>query len=306
MADGIYCLANDSVSDWMVAFLASLRVAVPQLPVIVIPYDHRTRRLDELRRVHPFEFWPDPATLAMLDEVGRTVNPGFSHTFRKLAAFWGPFDRFLFLDSDVIVSTGVEEALGELDSAHPAFFCGDVDMDQVLHPGPLRDEIAASGRVSGFNSGFFASTRDALRQECVVVDSTESETVRRWFVAGAQEQPFLNWSIWRNEVIVRPISQVVEDASTYTGARRRPLRRSAEGTIRVFDRRSEDYGRRMLVVHWAGFRCTSRMPNRLLFLRYRLGQTSITEQLGFLARWAFGGPRLIATKLGRRLGGTRS
>ena len=302
MVDGIYCLANDAVSDWAVAFLASLRLAAPKLPVVIIPYDARTDRLRGLQRIHPFELWNDLATLAMLDDVGRAINPGSSQTFRKLAAFWGPFDRFLFLDSDVIVSTGVEEPLWALDPTTPTFLCGDLDMEQVFRPSVLRDEIEASGRISGFNTGFFASTRDAISKESVLDHCAQAQAVRSWFVPGAQEQPFLNWSVWRSGISVRSIAAATPDASTYTSARRRPLRRSADGTIRVFDPASDDYGRRMLVVHWAGFRCTSRMPNRALFLRYRLGRTSVGEQAAFLARWVVGALNLFAARIRRRRG----
>ena len=297
MTDGIYCLANDNVYDWAVAFLASLQVVAPQLPVVVIPYDHRVERLSGLRSLHPFEFWDDHATLRMLDNVGRDVNPRSPRTFRKLAAFWGPFERFVFLDSDVIVSRGIDDVVAALDPSHPVFLCGDVDMDQVLLPSPLRQQVEDSGAVSGFNTGMFASSRDALPRQVVLDSVSHVEPDRHWFVSGAQEQPFFNWCVWRSGLPVRQIAEAIPDASTYTGARRRPLRRSSDGTIRVFDQGSDDCGRRMLAVHWAGYRCTIRMPNRRLCLHYRLGQTSALEQATFLARWSVREPSVRGARL---------
>ena len=295
MTDGIYCLANDVVFDWMVAFLSSVRAAAPRLPVIVIPYDGRITRLTELRRVHPFDFWDNGGALRRMDAVGRAVNPRTPATFRKIAAFWGPFDRFLFADSDVVVSRGFDQALGAITETE--MLCGDIDMNQVFLPSVLRREVEGSGLTSGFNTGFFASTRGALSEDEVLDAAAHAKPALPAFVAGAQEQPFLNWCVWRGGLRVRSISEAVEDASTYTGARRRPLRRYADGTIRVFDPGSDDFGRRMLVVHWAGFRCTSRMPNRRLFLHYRLGRTSVLEQAAFLSRWSLGGPKLVAAKV---------
>lgn len=305
MTDGVYCLANDGVVDWMVALLASLRTAAPELPVIVIPYDDRISRLSALRHVHPFEFWDDRESLEHLDAVGSAVNLRTRHTFRKIAAFWGPFERFIFLDSDIIVSRGIDEALGALHA--PGFLCGDIDMDQVFVPSGLRREIEGSGRTCGFNTGFFASTRDALPRETVLQAAAESDGARPSFVSSAQEQPFLNWCVWASGLPVSPLADAVRDTSTYTGALRRPIRCSSDGEIRVLDASSDDYGRRMLVVHWAGFRCTSQMPNRRLFLRYRLGETSIREQATFLARWSVGSPkavisRMIASSRDQRLG----
>ena len=300
MTDGIYCLANDGVFDWMVALLASLRAVAPDLPVVVIPYDDRVDRVSSLRSIHPFELWRDTGRLAMLDDVGHQVNPRYPRTFRKLGVFWGPLDRFVFVDSDIIVSRGIQEVLRALEPGG-LFLCGDLDIEQVFLPTALRREVESTGKVVGFNSGFFASTREALSAEEISAGVAHIGAARSAFVTSAQEQPFLNWCVWRSDLTVTPVGKAVADATDFTGAGRRPLRKSADGTIRVFDPRSDDYGRRMMVVHWAGFRCTSRMPNRKLFLDYRLGQTSAAEQARFVSRWALGDPVHLAKTAVSRL-----
>ena len=162
---GVYTLANDGVYDWLAAFLASYHDHEPNLPVIVIPFDDRMDRVRTLRERFRFEIFEGDC-LRELDRIGATYFPdnyNWTHVFRKFAAFWGPFERFVFLDSDIVLLGPLGEFFDRAEEEHQVeYVCGDLDIDQVYTEGPLRDQMAADGQTTGFNTGFFLSSRNAF------------------------------------------------------------------------------------------------------------------------------------------------
>jgi hypothetical protein len=118
---GVYCLANDAVLDWFRPFLESLRRHDPMRRLVVIPYDDRISELERLSRQNGVELMGD-ATLGELDRLG-------GGRFRKLAAFWGPLDRFLFLDADTVVLGALDHLFAVLDDAGAELLHTDADPD---------------------------------------------------------------------------------------------------------------------------------------------------------------------------------
>jgi hypothetical protein len=54
---GIYCLANDRVIEWMIAFLESFRTYEPSRKIILIPFDDNIGELSQLSSKYNFEFF---------------------------------------------------------------------------------------------------------------------------------------------------------------------------------------------------------------------------------------------------------
>src|SRR5436190_2240775 len=93
---GVYCLANDGVLDWFIAFCESLRAHEPpsRLGLTVIPYDDSLTAVLRLQERYAFEILDDDS-LGELDRIGERICPGEiggARAFRKLASFWGPYD----------------------------------------------------------------------------------------------------------------------------------------------------------------------------------------------------------------------
>jgi hypothetical protein len=276
---GVYCMANDGVHDWFVAFCESLRarVGAADLPLVVIPFDDRMDEIEPLRERYGFEILDDRA-LPRLDAIGERIwpgRPGDWHSFRKLASFWGPLEDFVFLDADVVVLEDprlfLDAYRDRSDGTQLMFF--DWDMDMVYLPGELRDRMTAAG-ARGFNSGGFASSRGRLSIERLEQLAAEAEPVRDQFppeVGG--EQPFFNFCVdslgWRT----RSFQEELDDLAVCWAG----LDIEWDGHRgRVADRTRPDFGKRLPFLHWAGSPLTPWMPHKRVFLDYRLARDSGT------------------------------
>jgi hypothetical protein len=124
---GIYTLANDRLYDQVVALVNSIRSNYDQhLPICIIPYDDNINRLQSLESEEVYLFnnqasitkWSDFA-LAVWNEnrfssKKRSAWYHGANTIRKLCSFDGPFDHFIYIDSDALVMSSLEDCFNKL------------------------------------------------------------------------------------------------------------------------------------------------------------------------------------------------
>jgi hypothetical protein len=267
---GALTLANDAVLEWVRALLSSLREHCPGLPVAVIPFDDRQERLAALLAERGHEYFDEPV-VSRLHSLGRRFYPNDEFSargFRKLAAFSGPFERFLFLDSDVVALGPVEDLLEAIERSAADLVHFDTDVEQVYRDGEIYRELTARRPVVGFNAGLFASRRGLLSAEPFEAALADlGEGWRSDLVANA-EQPFFNLAVERLGLSCVRASDLVEDScSTCWSA---AGRLEFDGAFhRLRDSGRWDEGWRMRFAHWAGIRLSPEMPNRDVWLRYR-------------------------------------
>jgi hypothetical protein len=270
MTRGVYCLANDGVLDWFVAFCESLRehASAEDLPLVVIPFDYRTRELSRLQARYGFEMFAD-ATLPRLDAIGEHVRRNgeqAARAFRKFAAFWGPLDDFVFLDADIVV---LEDPRRFLDAyverkadVQLMFFDWDIEM---VYVGELRERMEAQGS-RGFNTGGFASSRGRVTMAEIEQLAEQAAPLRECFAVTA-EQPFLNFCVDTLGWTTRSFQEELDDVAVPWAG----LEIAWDGSEgRVSDRSRPDFGKRLPFLHWAGSPLTPWMPHKRLFLHYRL------------------------------------
>jgi lipopolysaccharide biosynthesis glycosyltransferase len=154
---GVYCLANDAALEWFEAFVRSFRKHNPDLPLTVIPYDTSMARLKALRARFQFEVMEE-SEASRFDAIahrvaGQRIAGG---TFRKLCTFFGEYETFLFLDSDIVVTQPLEPFFDAFEKAEADFIYFDTDMTMVYTPDFARKMMTEFGST-GFNSG--ASSR---------------------------------------------------------------------------------------------------------------------------------------------------
>lgn len=268
---GIYTLANDGVYDSALALFESLRTFAPGLPVRIIPYDARQERLAEAVREFGFAYFEAPA-VAALHRLGEAYYPTqdfAARGFRKLAAFEGPFERFLFLDSDVVALSPVRPLLAAFAATAADLVHFDTDLDQVYRPGPLRDRMVARG-ARGFNAGLFGGRRGALTVESLAASlRTLAADWTAQLVPNA-EQPFLNYHADYTALAVRAAHELLPDfCSTCWPAVGRIAREGS--SYRLRDSGRWDEGWQLFFAHWAGFPLGPGMPNRELFEKFHAG-----------------------------------
>ena len=302
-ATGIYCLGNDKVLDWLIAFLESLRTYEPDCRLIIIPFDNNVDKLSQLSHRYDFEFLQDK-TLEELDAIGATIHPGKysdSHMFRKFASFWGPLDHFLFLDSDIAV-------LGKLDELFKAYFISkcdfmhyDTSVQYVYKTGVFREQMIREYSSKGFNSGCFLSSKGVLNIDDVRKAAEEALSIKEHFAIGG-EQPFFNYCIDTKRLKTATFFDFVPDLCKWTWANQKPIKLT-EDAYRLMEQKNPDFGKRIPFIHWSGILSSPFMPNQNIFLHYRLKSTPWASRLKYIFYdWWQPGIRAVISKLKRKKG----
>ncbi|MBW4557080.1 MAG: methionine synthase [Trichormus sp. ATA11-4-KO1] len=130
---GIYTLANDAVYDQLVALLNSIEVNVSQdIPICVIPYNDQLekvkREIKSRKNVTLFENWESLQRWDIFANEVWAVHPAAkqknlsrnawyrSPLLRKLSAFDGEFEKFVFYDGDSLAMKPLDQVLEKLDN----------------------------------------------------------------------------------------------------------------------------------------------------------------------------------------------
>jgi hypothetical protein len=127
MPKGIYTLANDNLYDQVIALVNSIRRNYDrQIPICIIPYDDKVNKLKSLNleQVCLFEnedsikkwqiFASEVWSHECFSDRKKTAWYHNSSTIRKLCSFDGPFDKFIYIDSDALVMSSLEDCFNKL------------------------------------------------------------------------------------------------------------------------------------------------------------------------------------------------
>jgi hypothetical protein len=272
---GVYVLANDPMYDWMVAFLESFRAHNPDLPLSILPFDNRVERLRTLAGRYRFDVF-EHASLARLDALGASFAAGpawWTPAFRRMACFWGPYQHFLCLDCDIVTLEDVRELLEAMREAGRDF-CFFDQTDECVYTSPeLLERMKREHHARPFNVGYWGGRRGAFTLDRVLERAGPARAVQAGFYFCA-DQPFANFCVHTGGIQYGGFSDLIPDLAHHHWAARRRRIRWSGGHYRVGHRASPDFGKRLVLLHWAGYQATPFMPYRRLFLEYRLQSAS--------------------------------
>ncbi|MGB7251408.1 MAG: hypothetical protein WBC73_20910, partial [Phormidesmis sp.] len=198
---GVYIVANDKVAENAIALMSSLRLHDPEVPVYLIPFNDDYHAVAErLGDLYDVKLFPDLAFVeALTQKIGNIFPRDFlalPNKMRKLAAWFGPLDEFLYIDTDILFFTPVSETLAYLDKAdfiwcdyHFKGGLEDVFSDVVVKQQMFSPE--ALGDV--FNSGLWGSRKSALSLEQLYELLTDCAAHREYFdfSNGTTDQPIM-------------------------------------------------------------------------------------------------------------------
>lgn len=196
---GVYFVANDAIHELAIAFLKSFRIHNPSIPLCLIPYDQHIHRLSQLSETYNFSILADDALFERCGRISRLIHCGttWGH-YRKLAAWHGPFDEFIYIDTDTVVTSNFGFVYDFL--VEHSFVFASSDMPEIRR-WVWKDSILETGALAGrqisfaANTGFFCSRKGALSIDdaehrlpavLAIVDHLELKCV---------EQPFLNYLV---------------------------------------------------------------------------------------------------------------
>ena len=285
---GVYVLANDAVHDWLVAFLESYRAHNPDLPLALIPYDDRLDRVRALADSYQFEVIND-ASLIRLDELGRSFagddSPGWVRMFRKFFVFWGPFEYGLYLDCDIIVLDDLKQLLDAFVESSWDFCFFDQTDEYVYNSEAFILKMKQEYSARLFNAGYWGARRGLFSLGALQELAGPARAVQDQLYVGI-DQSFLNYSIHVSHRPYGGLSDLLPDlAHHHWAAPWRRIRRTGRD-YRIGHRTSPDFGKRLVLLHWAGYKVSPLMPYRNIFLKYRLRSLPVTEQVRYrLTAW---------------------
>lgn len=279
-AEGIVCLANDGIIDGLIALCQSLRAHSPGLPLTVIPFDANLTQTLRVAERFRYDVYDDPSLEAM-DALGARYWPGDGwrpHTMRKFCAFWGPYERFLFLDADIVALRPLEPYFAAFREAPADVMYFQTDLSMVYRGGVLNEMVSQHQSV-GFQTGVFMGRRGALDAHTLERLLDESRAHRHEFV-DILEQTFLNYAVDVSGLSKLDVHRVVPDeVDAWAGMR---LTRTRDGYA-IADVRTPWSGRPVTLIHWGGYALGPFMPYRRMFLRYRLAGSGLRQRLAYRA-----------------------
>ena len=282
--NGIYLLANDVVLDWVITIVESIRAHHCALPICIIAFDERTQRLETLATKYHFEIWNDQ-DVSKLDAVGSQfypVRPIDAHMFRRLASFWGPFEHFIFADVDIVALMNWDELLNAYMTSGSRFWYFGRSETDVYCAGEFLDEFRRQGGGVQFNGGFFVSSRHVITYERIL-ELVPRALALRSHLKSSGEQPFFNFYLDSEQIPVESASAYLPDLYDWNWAPSSFLGRT--DFYEIAEREGNFLGKRFPMIHWAGYDPSSHMPQRELFLKYRLRNAPLRDRLYFMWVW---------------------
>ena len=135
MEKGLYILGNDVVFDQIVALIHSIEQHLGKdMPICIVPYDHNTVRSRTFTQRYPQVQWFDDEAILNKWETFATriweahptafevwqqrgvdgVNRMGMH--RRFCCFDGPFEKFVYLDADILAMNNFDSLFNSLDT----------------------------------------------------------------------------------------------------------------------------------------------------------------------------------------------
>ncbi|WP_212843733.1 hypothetical protein [Catellatospora sp. IY07-71] len=195
---GVYFVANDAVLDQAIAFLNSFRAHNPTIALCLIPYDDDVSGLVRLAGEYDFGIWSDDDTLAWCDGVSRRFHDRTVGQYRKLAMWEGPFDEFVYIDTDTVVLTDIGFVFAHL--ADFGFVASHSNLPQIrkwVWKDSIYDAQVLTGRQIAYaaNTGFLVSRRQCLPRTAVDERLPAAVALAEHMELYCCEQPLLNYLI---------------------------------------------------------------------------------------------------------------
>ncbi|MER3434207.1 MAG: methionine synthase [Leptolyngbya sp. ERB_1_1] len=270
MKRGIYIVANDKVIENTIALLNSIRLYDQEISIYLIPFnDEYQSVLSTLNRLYSVQLFPDLELLdRMTDRVGEIFDQDFlklPNKMRKLAVWFGEFDEFLYIDTDIIVFDKISETLDYLSNCD--FFCCDYHyssegLRNIFSP-IVKESIFADEQLQDvFNSGFWGSRKGIITEEQLYEVLKDCAQHREYFdfTQGVTDQPILNYLILKCFEKRMNLVKPTENApGSWAGSQHFENRQYV-----LYDR-----GQKLKYLHWAGISIRPGAPYWNVWEHYR-------------------------------------
>jgi hypothetical protein len=205
MTRGFYITANDRVTDQAIALLNSIRLHDPETPVVLIPYDDQFHGVAAtLQTRFGVTVYED---LQFIERLSVQLQQIFGdrffarpNQFRKQACWFGPFDEFLYIDTDIVVFEKIIDILNYLIDHD--FVCADYQhrggIQNVFTSKVLEDQVFTEADLEDiFNGGLWGSKKHLISEDDLYASFQECAAHPEYFDFSQKtsDQPIINYMI---------------------------------------------------------------------------------------------------------------
>jgi hypothetical protein len=205
MSRGIYITANDKVADHAIALLNSIRAYDTETPVVLIPYDENYLEVAKVLKARfNVAVYHD---LELIDRLSKRLHRAFGehffaqpNQFRKQACWFGEFDEFLYIDTDIVVFEKIIDNLDHFDKYD--FLSCDYQhrggIKNIFSETVIHQEIFRQDELKDiFNGGWWASKKGLITETDIYETFAECAAHPEYFdfTQNTSDQPIINYMI---------------------------------------------------------------------------------------------------------------
>jgi hypothetical protein len=280
MSRGIYITANDKVTDHAIALLNSIRAYDPETPVVLIPYDENFHEVASiLKSRFGVTLYKD---LEFIDRLSKRLHSTFGekffarpNQFRKQACWFGEFDEFLYIDTDIVVFEKIIDNLNHFDKYD--FLSCDYQhrggIKNVFSEAVIHKNVFSSDELEDiFNGGWWASKKGLISEQDIYETFAECAAHPEYFdfTQKTSDQPIINYMILKR---IEKRFNLVNLDDQVPGSWAGSTHFIREGDILI----DPSYDRPLQYLHWAGVRIEPGCSYWDIWAHYRyLGETMPT------------------------------
>lgn len=273
---GIYITANNKFTEQALALVNSIRHYDPDTPITLIPYDENYDAIAaRLSGDYGIKVYPDLEFIERLSQnLYEIFGEGFfarPNQFRKQACWFGEYDEFLYIDTDIVVFEKIIDNLNALETND--FLCCDYQhkggISNVFTPKIFEDGTLDESDVSSlFNCGWWAARKTLFNEEDLYAAFRECAAHPEYFDFSQKtsDQPIINYMILKNVSSDRRFNLVNRPGGA-PGSWAGSKQFQRQGDDRLLDPNNNN--QLLQYLHWAGIRLAPGCPYWDIWQHYR-------------------------------------
>lgn len=273
MTRGIYITANDKVIEQAIALLNSIRFYDQETPIILIPYDDNYEKIFEvLKEKYGVKIYPD---LEFIKRLSQKLYDLFGESFfarpnqfRKQACWFGEFDEFLYIDTDIVVFEKIIDNLNYLQEYD--FLCCDYQhaggIKNVFANDIIKQNVFTESEIKDiFNCGFWASKKNLLSEQDLYDTFKECSEHPEYFDFSQKtsDQPIINYMILKR--VKKRLNLVKKNEEKGAGSWGGSKHFQRQDNILIDTNINEP----LKYIHWAGIKIQAGCPYWDIWKHYR-------------------------------------
>lgn len=193
---GVYFLANDRILDITIAFLNSFRKFNPDTPLCLIPFRSDIGELEKLKTIYRFSIYENTEILTLADQISLLFHPSVTGHYRKLACWHGPYEKFIYIDVDMVVLKNLDFAFNLSEKFGFVTSLSDIPEAEkwVWKPEIYQTGILTKEQIRyAANTGFIISENGRIPLNNLMDRSLEAAPLAKHMELSCKEQPLLNY-----------------------------------------------------------------------------------------------------------------